>query len=414
MLPSVIRANPRGWLVVGVLFFALALSFGARMSLPVLIPGWETEFGWSRSFLSGGAALIMIIMGSVAPFAGNLLDRFGPRYLVAGGMVLSGLSITASVLMDAQWFFIAIYCAAAAVGYGIVSMPVATATIARHFEQNRGLATSIGTAGVGGGQLLFIPLLAWAVTAVGWRPTLAAFGILIALLGVGSLLFLDNARPPGRTGSEGAASVATLGTKILLLVRSPVFWLIGGAYVICGFTTAGVIKVHLIPYATLCGFDLTTGAAANGVLAGFNMVGMVLSGYLTDRLHRPALLGSVYFLRALTFVLLFFITDNVALLFAFAVLFGTLDFATVPPTASLVASHLGVQSMGLSMGMLFAGHSLGGALGALTAGSLYDLYARYDWVWIIALMLAVVAAILAWSIPEKRETAAAEPSAAIA
>jgi MFS family permease len=293
-------------------------------------------------------------------------------------------------------------------------MPVATATIARHFEQNRGLATSIGTAGVGGGQLLFIPLLAWAVTAVGWRPTLAAFGILIALLGIGSLLFLDNARPAGRTGSEGAASVATLGTKILLLVRSPVFWLIGGAYVICGFTTAGVIKVHLIPYATLCGFDLTTGAAANGVLAGFNMVGMVLSGYLTDRLHRPALLGSVYFLRALTFVLLFFITDNVALLFAFAVLFGTLDFATVPPTASLVASHLGVQSMGLSMGMLFAGHSLGGALGALTAGSLYDLYARYDWVWIIALMLAVVAAILAWSIPEKRETAAAAPSAAIA
>jgi MFS family permease len=414
MLPSVIRANPRGWLVVGVLFFALALSFGARMSLPVLIPGWETEFGWSRSFLSGGAALIMIIMGSVAPFAGNLLDRFGPRYLVAGGMVLSGLSITASVLMQAQWFFIVVYCAAAAVGYGIVSMPVATATIARHFEQNRGLATSIGTAGVGGGQLLFIPLLAWAVTAVGWRPTLAAFGILIALLGIGSLLFLDNARPPGRTGSEGAASVATLGTKILLLVRSPVFWLIGGAYVICGFTTAGVIKVHLIPYATLCGFDLTTGAAANGVLAGFNMVGMVLSGYLTDRLHRPALLGSVYFLRALTFVLLFFITDNVALLFAFAVLFGTLDFATVPPTASLVASHLGVQSMGLSMGMLFAGHSLGGALGALTAGSLYDLYARYDWVWIIALMLAVVAAILAWSIPEKRETAAAAPSAAIA
>lgn len=414
MLPSVIRANPRGWVVVGVLFFALALSFGARMSLPVLIPGWEAEFGWSRSFLSGGAALIMIIMGSVAPFAGNLLDRFGPRYLVAGGMVLSGLSITASVLMEGQWFFIVVYCAAAAVGYGIVSMPVATATIARHFERKRGLATSIGTAGVGGGQLLFIPLLAWAVTAVGWRPTLAAFGILIALLGIGSLLFLDNARPGDRTGSEGAASVATLGTKILLLVRSPVFWLIGGAYVICGFTTAGVVKVHLIPYAALCGFDLTTGAAANGVLAGFNMVGMVLSGYLTDRLHRPALLGSVYFLRALTFVLLFFITDNVALLFAFAVLFGTLDFATVPPTASLVASHLGVRTMGLSMGMLFAGHSLGGALGALTAGSLYDLYARYDWVWIIALMLAVVAAILAWSIPEKRETAAAEPAAAVA
>ena len=50
------------------------------------------------------------------------------------------------------------------------------------------------------------------------------------------------------------------------------------------------------------------------------------------------------------------------LLFAFAVIFGTLDFATVPPTAGLVASHIGVNTMGLTMGTLFLGHSLGGAV----------------------------------------------------
>ena len=86
----------------------------------------------------------------------------------------------------------------------------------------------------------------------------------------------------------------------------------------------------------------------------------------------------------------------------------------MPPTASLVASHLGVRTMGLTMGILFAGHSVGGALGALTGGHLYDLYARYDWVWLIALSLAMVAAVLAWSIPEKREAVPAEPSPAIA
>jgi predicted MFS family arabinose efflux permease len=141
---------------------------------------------------------------------------------------------------------------------------------------------------------------------------------------------------------------------------------------------------------------------------------MILSGYMTDRMHRPALLGGIYFLRALTFVMLFFITDNVTLLFAFAVLFGTLDFATVPPTAGLVASHLGIQTMGLTMGILFAGHSVGGAIGALLAGAIYDLSARYDWVWIIALALALVAAVLAWCVPEKRETASAMPAAAAA
>jgi len=405
MFLNTIRSNPRGWLIVGVLFLALSFSFAGRMSLPVLIPGWEKEFGWSRGFLSGGAALIMIVMGAVAPFAGNLHDRFGPRYLIAAGLVLSGLCIASSAVMEGSWFFIAVYCMAAAVGYGMVSVPVASATIARHFERDRGLATSIGTSGVGGGQFLFIPLLAWAVTAFGWRPTVVAFGVTIALLGAASLFFLDNDRPAAKTAAPGEVVPGGIGAKLLHLARSPVFWLVGGAYFICGFTTTGVIKVHLIPYASLCGFDLTTGAAASGVLAGFDMVGMILAGYLTDRMHRPALLGGIYFLRALTFVMLLFIADNVTLLFAFAVLFGILDFATVPPTAGLVASHLGVRTMGLSMGVLFAIHSVGGAIGAVLGGTLFDLTARYDGVWIIALALAVLAAILAWCIPERREAA---------
>lgn len=421
MIMTMLRSNPRGWFIVAILFLVLGFSFSARMSLPVLIPGWEAEFGWSRTLMTGGAAIIMIIMGSVAPCAGHLLDKFGPRYLVAGGMMLSGAAIAVSAMMGTDalpltgtWVFIGIYCVAAAVGYGMVSQPVVTATIARNFDENRGLAMSVGTSGVGGGQLVFIPLIAWAVTVVGWRPTLAAFGLVIAVMGIATFFLLDNDLPDAKTDSGGLTSSATLGAKIAFIFSNPVFWLLSGAYFICGFTTAGVVKVHLIPYAKACGFDLTTGAAATGIMAGFDMVGMVIAGYLTDRMHRPLLLGSVYFLRALTFVMLFFITDNVVLLFAFAVLFGTLDFATVPPTAGLIASHVGVNTMGLTMGILFLGHSLGGALGAVTGGWMFDVFAKYDWVWIIALGLALLAAVLAWSVPETRKSEPAAPAAAAA
>lgn len=421
MLVGIIRSNPRGWFIVFVLFFALSFSFSARMSLPVLIPGWEVEFGWSRTLMTTGAAVIMIIMGSVAPLAGHLLDKFGPRYLVAGGMVLSGAALSLSALMGtdalplaATWMFFSIYCVSSAVGYGMISLPVVTATIARNFDEHRGLATSVGTSGVGGGQLIFIPVLAWAVTSVGWRPTLAGFGVLIILIGIGSLFLLDNDFPESKTDGSGIRLSASLGGKLAYIFGCPVFWLLGGAYVICGFTTAGVVKVHLIPYAKACGFDLTTGAAAAGVLAGFDMVGMLISGYLTDRMHRPLLLGSVYFLRAATFVMLFFLTDDVVLLFVFAVIFGTLDFATVPPTAGLVASHIGVNTMGLTMGIMFLGHSIGGAIGSITGGWMFDSFARYDWVWIIALALALLAAVLSWSVPEKRESGAAGPLTATA
>ena len=412
MFMNTIRANPRGWFVVGILFLAISFSFSARMALPVLIPGWEKEFGWSRSFLSSGAALIMIVMGSVAPFAGNLLDKFGPRFLISGGLVLSGLSVAVTAQMAEAWFFIVIFCASSAAGYGLVSLPVVTATIARNFDRNRGLATSIGTSGVGGGQIVFIPLIAWGVTTIGWRPTLAALGILIAIVGVGALFLLDNKRPVITNEADSDNTAETVGQKLLFLMRRPVFWLLAGAYMICGFTTAGVVKVHLIAYAASSDFTLTVGAAAAGLLAGFGMVGMVLAGYLSDRIHRPALLGSIYFLRAFTFIMLIYMTDDITFLFAFAVIFGMLDFATVAPTAGLVASHLGIKTMGLTMGIMFAGHSVGGALGAMTAGALYDLFARYDWVWIIALALAFLAAILAWSVPEKREAVTAPAGAA--
>ncbi len=412
MFLSTIRANPAGWLIVAVIFVALSFSFAARMSLPVLIPGWEKEFGWSRTFLSGGAAMIMIVMGATAILMGNLLDKFGPRYLVAGGLMLSGASYATSAMMESKLFFIAVFCIGSAIGYGVVSLPIATATISRQFVQGRGFAVSIGTAGVGGGQFLFLPFIAMAVASVGWRPTLAVFGIVVIAMGFLSLAFLESKPVVHKDVAGSPAASSRIGTKIAHLMRHPVFWLIGGAYVICGFTTAGVVKVHLIPYAALCGFTLAEGAWTIGLLAGFDMVGMILSGWLTDRVHRPALLGSVYFLRALTFIMLFFVTDNYPLLLFFAALFGILDFATVPPTSGLVASHLGLNTMGLTMGILFAGHSIGGALGAWLAGYFFDLFALYDWVWMMGLGLALVAAVLAWSVPENRHLApaAAEPA----
>lgn len=411
MIFSIIRSNPRGWLIVAVIFFTVSFSFAARMSLPVLIPVWEKEFDWTRTFLTSGAALIMIIMGGVAPYAGHLLDKFGARYLVSGGTILSGFCIifaasmdNAAIWLSPAWVFIAIYCILSAIGYGMISLPVATATITREFIENRGLATSIGTSGVGGGQLLFIPLIAWAITLIGWRPTLTLFGILIIGMGLLSFFLLPNEGKSGEEKKKSEDNSKSFLEKFNLLIRHPVFWLLGGAYFICGFTTAGVVKVHLIPYAASCGFSITTGAAATGVLAGFDMFGMVLSGFLTDRLSRPGLLGTIYFMRALSFIMLFFITDNYAILFLFAIIFGTLDFATVPPTAGLIASHLGVSTMGFNMGILFLGHSLGGALGALVGGTMFDVFQTYDWTWIMALALALLAAVLAWSVPEKRDS----------
>ncbi len=130
----------------------------------------------------------------------------------------------------------------------------------------------------------------------------------------------------------------------------------------------------------LCGFPPIPSATAYGLLSLVNLAGMITAGWLSDRINRPLLLASIYFLRALTFILLGSLPGtSIDTLFLLGSLFGTVDYATVPVTASLVASHIGVKRMGLAMGLISASHAIGGASGAFLGG--YILTATLDYLW---------------------------------
>jgi MFS family permease len=84
----------------------------------------------------------------------------------------------------------------------------------------------------------------------------------------------------------------------------------------------------------------------------------------------------------------------------------------VPPTASLVASHLGLKIMGLAMGLISGGHALGGALGAFLGGYLFDLFARYTEMWWVAFGTAVVAGLMVFILKDSRPARSLVPAAA--
>ena len=149
--------------------------------------------------------------------------------------------------------------------------------------------------------------------------------------------------------------------------QSPTFLLLLGAFSLCGFTTAGVIETHLLPYAAACGYPILESATAYGVLGAFNGLGLLVFGYLADRYNPVSLLAGMFFARAATFVLLLYIASDVSLLFLFAALFGMINFATLPVVTTIVAGRLGIGVIGLAMGILFGGHSAGAAAGAFMA-----------------------------------------------
>ncbi|MEE8333279.1 MAG: MFS transporter [Alphaproteobacteria bacterium] len=408
-LPSTAATEPdssrKGWIVAGALFLMLGIVITGRNSLGLMMPFWKQDLGWSYGFVSTAGAVMLTVMAVVAPAGGVLLDRFGARAVYATGMTLIGVAFIACSFMTEPWQLIALFSVLGGMGFGVISPALVSATVAGYFQTRVGLATSIAGSGSTGGQLALMPLLGLMVVSFTWRPSFLVLGIaVLATALVVQFLIRDTS---GR-GQAGRGRVGGgLRPNLRHLAHDRTFWLLAGGFFICGFTTAGVIKIHLIPYAVACGFPPLESATAYGVLSFFSMVGMISYGYLADRVNRPLLLASIYFMRALTFILLMQIAGSQTALFTFAILFGLFDYATFPVLASLVASHIGRHIMGLTMGLIFAGHSLGGAAGSFMGGYMFDLYARYDWVWIVSVALASLAALMSAMIIETRPGATA-------
>ena len=384
------------WAIIGLTFLALGLVFALRGTLGLLMPEWETTPGWSRTLVSSGGAVILILMAVGGPIGGNLLDRWGPRPVYVGGLLLVASGALIASQISSAWAFVLLFCGIIGLGSGALNLPTASATMALLFHRRRGLVTGIALAGASGGQLLLMPLLAVTIEAIGWRSTYMIIGAAMILLAIGAAALFRGVQAAHTQDPDAAAGNRRGETmrRVRHIFTNRAFLLMFGAFSLCGFTTAGVVEVHFLPYAAICGFPPLESTTAYGIMGVANMTGMILFGWLADKTSPRLLLASMFFARAGAFIILMHIAGDWSLLLIFAVLFGLLNFATLPVLAAIVAQHLGVRIMGLSLGLLFGGHSLGAATGALMGGWLFDLFAKYDWVWNIGFLLAIVAGVL--------------------
>jgi predicted MFS family arabinose efflux permease len=136
------------------------------------------------------------------------------------------------------------------------------------------------------------------------------------------------------------------------------------------------------------------GASLLALIGGFDMVGTIASGWLTDRVDPRMLLVWYYALRGLSLLALPYAFGSKGALVAFAVFYGLDWVATVPPTASLAADTFGRERVGVVFGWIFAAHQFGAASAAWVAGLTRGWFGSYTFAFLSAGATCLLASLL--------------------
>jgi len=383
------------WLIVFVTFLALLLSAGVRNATSVLFDPLEQQFGWDRASISLAFAISLLFFGLGAPIGGSLIDRFGPRRVMIGGLVIIALGLTLLLTMTELWQFYLYWGAIIGIGTGAVAGTLGGTVALRWFNQYRGLALGMFSSAAAAGQLLFLPALIPLVEVAGWQGIFAILGLIIAIILVPAVFLMRNTPQDVGTTAIGVANTAMRAndersTPLREALRTRDFWLLAGSFFVCGYTTVGLITTHLLPHSLEHGFQKVEIGWAIAFMGLMNIIGTTASGWLTDRVDNRRLLALYYGMRAISLVVLPFIYSMNSMLI-FALVYGLDWVATVPPTVNLTAQRFGRKSLGAIYGWIFCAHMIGAGIASYTGGFFREILGDYHLVFASASILGLIA-----------------------
>jgi sugar phosphate permease len=402
------------WIVAAVTFVALMGAAGFRAAPGVLIVPLENEFGWNRAVISVAVSINLILFGLTGPFAAALMDRFGIRAVAVGALVTVASGALLTTVMTQPWQLYVLWGVVVGLGTGCMASVLAATVANRWFVKRRGLVLGALTAAGATGQLIFLPGLGWLAQTSGWRYSAVAVGAAALAVVPVVAVFLRNRPSDVGLRAYGATEADVTRTKtgspianafrgLRLGVRSRDFWLLGGSFFICGASTNGLIGTHLIPASMDHGMAEVAAASLLAVIGVFDIVGTLVSGYLTDRFDSRWLLFFYYGLRGLSLLLLPFVFGSPQFALILFIVFYGLDWvATVPPTVQLARRVFGAQDFAIVYGWIFAAHQMGAAAIAFAAGAVRTYFGDYQLAFTFSGLLCLVACGLVLRIARER------------
>jgi MFS family permease len=371
-----------GYTIVASGFSIQALGIGTFITFGVFFKPLLTDFDWSRATLSGAQSLALVIEGLFAMFLGRLNDKFGPRIVMTAGGLFFGLGILLMSGLGSIWQLYLFYGLIVGIGLSAIDI-IPLTTTARWFIQRRGVMTGIVKVGTGVGQLV-IPLVSSVlIVSYGWSTSYIITGaiVMFLLIAAGQLLRRDPASmgllPDGNRVTETMVpEPIETGSYPREALRTRQFWTICLAYFAAMFSLY-VIMVHIVPHATDIRIPETVAASILSTIGGISMAGRFVIGVAIDRIGNKSSMIICLILLFLALLWLQFASE-LWMLYLFAVVYGFSHGGLFTVISPIVAEYFGIRSHGALFGIVLFISMVGGAVGPVIAGYIFDITTSYN------------------------------------
>ncbi len=378
-----------GWFV---LFAVCCAGFSrqgpAVATLSIFVEPMTSEFGWSRTAISGAVSLGGILAAVLSPMLGPLLDRHGAWAMLTGAVILTAFATAALAFTPSLIYFYVAFC----IGRTCFASPYELGiygAVNNWFLSYRAIATALANLSMMAG-LVAMPLIAqYAISNAGWREGWLAVGTTVLIVGLAPVWLFVVRRPedigllpdgvsrrPGAKHQADKQQIIEPTYTRAEAMRTPAFWLLVVFTALVYPVQAGV-SLHQAPFLIERGIAPTTAAFVVSTFSLFSGIAGLLFGMLVRRIGvRIALVVTAAFLVAAVYLMEALTTDWEAYLSAALFGFGIGGMLTVLPI--VWADFFGRKSYGAIRGVALSVQVIAQASGPLISGVLRDWTGDYS------------------------------------
>ncbi|MGP8200500.1 MAG: OFA family MFS transporter [Limisphaerales bacterium] len=383
----------KGWTVV-IAALSINLILGVLYAWGVIAKVLGSDWHWTKTQATLPFTVATVCFAGMMVFAGRCQDKFGPRLVATAGGIMLGLGLVASGLIHSPVAMALTFGVGAGLGIGLGYSATTPPSIKWFPPSRKGVITGIVVSGVGLAAVYISPLTQFLLgrNTISMTFVWLGIGTLVLVPMLAQLLRNPPAQPVAAPTATQMPAVSRRESDWPEMLRTGQFYQLWLMMILSA--SAGLMIITQVAMIAKEQANWKWGFVPIAILAIFNTLGRLLSGWLSDRIGRTRTMTLAFLLQAVNMLAFNYYTTPELVVFGSAftgLCYGTIF--TLMPAAT--ADFYGVRNLGVNYGLVFTAFGVAGVVGPLLGAQINDQFKSYLHAYQISAAMLVLGAVLA-------------------